>query len=98
MPDRTYIATDLKSLYASVECADRRLDHLATNLVVADESRTEKTICLALSPSQIACGILRRVCRGGLAPHMEEYIRVLLEDDVQQAYDISGSGKLEVIR
>jgi DNA polymerase V len=57
MPDRTYIAIDLKSFYASVECADRRLDPLATNLVVADESRTEKTICLAVSPSLKACGI-----------------------------------------
>ena len=47
---RTYIAIDLKSFYASVECADRQLDPLATNLVVADQSRTEKTICLAVSP------------------------------------------------
>ncbi len=57
MSDRTYIAIDLKSFYASVECADRQLDPLATNLVVADESRTEKTICLAVSPSLKACGI-----------------------------------------
>ena len=58
MPARTYIAIDLKSIPAnSVECADRRLDPLATNLVVADESRTEKTICLAVSPSLKACGI-----------------------------------------
>ncbi len=55
MPDRMYIAIDLKSFYASVECADRRLDPLATNLVVADESRTEKTICLAVSPSLKSC-------------------------------------------
>ena len=54
---RTYIAIDLKSFYASVECTDRQLDPLATNLVVADESRTEKTICLAVSPSLKACGI-----------------------------------------
>ena len=57
MPDRTYIAIDLKSFYASVECADRRLDPLATNLVVADESRTEKTICVAVSPSLKFYGI-----------------------------------------
>ena len=57
MPDRTYIAIDLKSFYASVECADRRLDPLATNLVVADESRTEKTICVAVSPSLKSYGI-----------------------------------------
>ena len=51
MPDRTYIAIDLKSFYASVECMDRNFDPMTTNLVVADESRTEKTICLAVSPS-----------------------------------------------
>ena len=51
MSERTYIAIDLKSFYASVECAERQLDPLTTNLVVADESRTEKTICLAVSPS-----------------------------------------------
>ena len=54
---RTYIAIDLKSFYASVECVDRGLDPLTTNLVVADESRTEKTICLAVSPSLKAYGI-----------------------------------------
>lgn len=56
----TYIAIDLKSFYASVECADRQLDPLDTNLVVADESRTEKTICLAVSPSLKAYGISGR--------------------------------------
>lgn len=54
---RTYIAIDLKSFYASVECVERGLDPLTTNLVVADESRTEKTICLAVSPSLKAYGI-----------------------------------------
>ena len=52
-----YIAIDLKSFYASVECVDRGLDPLKTNLVVADESRTEKTICLAVTPPLKACGI-----------------------------------------
>ena len=52
-----YIAIDLKSFYASVECVERGLDPLTTNLVVADESRTEKTICLAVSPSLKAYGI-----------------------------------------
>ena len=47
----TYLAIDLKSFYASVECVERKLDPLTTNLVVADASRTEKTICLAVSPS-----------------------------------------------
>ena len=54
---RAYIAIDLKSFYASVECADRRLDPLATHLVVADRSRTDKTICLAVSPALKRCGI-----------------------------------------
>ena len=54
---RTYIAIDLKSFYASVECVERGLDPLTTNLVVADKSRTEKTICLAVSPSLKAYGI-----------------------------------------
>jgi len=54
---RTYIAIDLKSFYASVECRERDLDPLTTNLVVADESRTEKTICLAVSPSLKSFGI-----------------------------------------
>jgi DNA polymerase V len=57
MKSRTYIAIDLKSFYASVECVDRNLNPLTTNLVVADESRTEKTICLAVSPSLKAYGI-----------------------------------------
>ncbi len=54
---RQYIAIDLKSFYASVECAERNLDPLKTNLVVADSSRTEKTICLAVSPSLKQYGI-----------------------------------------
>lgn len=57
MADRTYIAIDLKSFYASVECIDRGLDPMTTNLVVADKSRTQKTICLAVSPSLKAYGI-----------------------------------------
>ncbi len=57
---RVYIAIDLKSFYASVECVERGLDPLATNLVVADIDRTEKTICLAVSPSLKAYGISGR--------------------------------------
>lgn len=52
-----YLAIDLKSYYASAECKARGLDPMTTNLVVADESRTEKTICLAVSPALKACGI-----------------------------------------
>ena len=57
MQEGTYIAIDLKSFYASVECMERGLDPMTTNLVVADRSRTEKTICLAVSPSLKAYGI-----------------------------------------
>lgn len=60
MENRTYIAIDLKSFYASVECIERGLDPLGANLVVADASRTEKTICLAVSPSLKAHGISGR--------------------------------------
>lgn len=58
--NRVYIAIDLKSFYASVECAERGLDPMTTNLVVADAARTEKTICLAVSPSLKAWGISGR--------------------------------------
>ena len=60
MKERTYIAIDLKSFYASVECVERGLDPLTTNLVVADAGRTEKTICLAVSPSLKSYGISGR--------------------------------------
>lgn len=60
MKERIYLACDLKSFYASVECIERGLDPLTTNLVVADLSRTEKTICLAVTPSLKAWGISGR--------------------------------------
>ena len=60
MKQNTYIAIDLKSFYASVECIQRGLDPMTTNLVVADKSRTEKTICLAVSPSLKTYGISGR--------------------------------------
>lgn len=60
MGGRSYIAIDLKSFYASVECVDKGLDPLDANLVVADESRTDKTICLAVSPSLKGYGISGR--------------------------------------
>lgn len=58
--NRTYLCIDLKSYYSSVECVDRGLDPLTTNLVVADIGRTEKTICLAVTPSLKAYGISGR--------------------------------------
>ena len=60
MGERTYICIDLKSFYASVECVARGLDPLRTNLVVADKSRTEKTVCLAVTPPMKAYGLSGR--------------------------------------
>ena len=60
--NKIYMCIDLKSFYASVECRERGLDPLDTNLVVADESRTDKTICLAVSPSLKFYGLSGR-CR-----------------------------------
>ena len=57
MPEKAYIAIDLKSFYASVECVERGLDPLTTNLVVADESSTTKTICLAATPAIKSYGV-----------------------------------------
>ena len=60
MKEKIYIAIDLKSFYASVECAERDLDPLDANLVVADESSTDKMICLAVSPALKSIGISGR--------------------------------------
>jgi len=73
LKDRTYVCIDLKSFYASVECVERGLDPLKTNLVVADPERSEKTICLAVSPSMKAMGIPGR-CRVFEIPKNIEYI------------------------
>lgn len=70
---RTYLCIDLKSFYASVECVERGLDPMKTNLVVADPERTEKTICLAVSPSMKALGVKNR-CRIFEIPKGIEYI------------------------
>ena len=77
---KTYIAIDLKSFYASVECAERKFDPLTTNLVVADESRTEKTICLAVSPSLKAYGIPGR-------PRLFEVVRKVKEANRKRLLD-----------
>ncbi len=76
---RKYIAIDLKSFYASVECMERGLDPLTTNLVVADGSRTEKTICLAVSPSLKAYGI------GGRARLFEAVAKVREVNNARRA-------------
>ena len=62
MKQRTYLCIDLKSFYASVECVARGMDPMTENLVVADPERTEKTICLAITPAMKALGIRNR-CR-----------------------------------
>lgn len=83
MPDRWYIAIDLKSFFASVECVLRGLDPLGTNLVVADVSRTEKTICLAVSPSLKAYGISGRA-------RLFEVIEKLKEVNEERRYRAPG--------
>lgn len=70
---RTYICIDLKSFYASVECVERKLNAMTTNLVVADPERTDKTICLAVSPSMKALGVRNR-CRVFEIPENIDYI------------------------
>ncbi len=79
MADKAYIAIDLKSFYASVECVDRGLDPLDANLVVADPTRTEKTICLAVSPSLKAYGIPGRA-------RLFEAIQKVREINAQRRY------------
>ena len=80
---KTYIAIDLKSFYASVECRERGLDPLTTNLVVADASRTDKTICLAVSPSLKAYGIPGRA-------RLFEVVQKLKEVNVQRQMQAPG--------
>ena len=73
MKQRTYLCIDLKSFYASVECVERGLDPMTTNLVVADLERSEKTICLAITPAMKALGIPNR-CRVFEIPKNVKYI------------------------
>jgi DNA polymerase V len=81
--DRQYIAIDLKSFYASVECMDMGLDPLSTNLVVADASRTDKTICLAVSPSLKSFGIPGR-------PRLFEVVQKIHNVNAQRLREIPG--------
>ena len=83
MANKAYIAIDLKSFYASVECVDRGLDPLDTNLVVADPARTEKTICLAVSPSLKSYGIPGRA-------RLFEAIQKVREVNAQRKYKSPG--------
>lgn len=83
MANKAYIAIDLKSFYASVECVDRGLDPLDTNLVVADPTRTEKTICLTVSPSLKSYGIPGRA-------RLFEAIQKVREVNAQRKYKAPG--------
>ena len=83
MTQRTYLAIDLKSYYASAECAARHLDPLTTNLVVADASRTEKTICLAVSPSLKSYGIPGRARLFEVVQRVKEVNNGRLRDAIQ---------------
>ena len=83
MKERTYIAIDLKSFYASVECVERGLNPMTTNLVVADRSRTEKTICLAVSPSLKTYGIPGR-------PRLFEVVQKVKEVNLQRERNAPG--------
>ena len=81
--ERSYIAIDLKSFYASVECNERGLDPLTTNLVVADKSRTDKTICLAVSPSLKSFGVSSR-------PRLFEVLRKVDEINAERRMKAPG--------
>lgn len=76
MTEKTYLAIDLKSFYASVECVERELDPLTTNLLVADLSRTDKTICLAVSPALKTFGLPGRVRLYEAKARIEEENRI----------------------
>ncbi len=84
MADKTYIAIDLKSFYASVECRERSLDPMETNLVVADPTRTSKTICLAVSPALKAYGIPGR-------PRLFEVEQKIREVNAKRRWDAPGN-------
>ena len=83
---RTYIAIDLKSFYASVECVERHFDPLTTNLVVADSTRTEKTICLAVSPSLKAHGISGRARLFEVIQRVKEVNRERLNSAIRSGH------------
>lgn len=93
---RTYIAIDLKSFYASVECIERKRDPLTTNLVVADKSRTEKTICLAVSPSLKSYGISGRPRLFQVVEKIREANRIRLQNGPDREFSGSSNDNEEV--
>lgn len=92
MTQRTYLAIDLKSYYASAECAARHLDPLTTNLVVADASRTEKTICLAVSPSLKSYGIPGRARLFEVVQRVKEVNNGRLRDAIRNKTAVYNDG------
>ena len=86
-----YVAIDLKSFYASVECQERGLNPLTTNLVVADSSRTEKTICLAVSPSLKQYGIPGRA-------RLFEVVQKVRDIKIDEKLNIDENTRPEYIR
>lgn len=96
MKSRTYIAIDLKSFYASVECVERDLDPMTTNLVVADASRTTKTICLAVSPALKAYGISGRARLFEVVQKVKEVNSKRLSKVPGQAFSGSSANDIEL--
>ena len=86
MEDRTYLCVDLKSFYASVECVERGMDPMNTNLVVADPSRTSKTICLAVSPALKSFGVPGR-------PRLFEVIKIVGDINSRRKYKSKKNGE-----
>ena len=104
MKERTYICCDLKSFYASVECVERGLDPMTTNLVVADQRRTEKTICLAVSPSLKAYGIAAVYPADGREEQVKTSLSAFIDQQRQNfqqylvdQYEIAQDARLETL-
>ncbi len=96
MGEKCYIAIDLKSFYASVECRERGLDPLTTNLVVADPTRTEKTICLAVTPALKAYGIPGRARLFEVVERVDEINRERLKKAPEQRFTGKSSNATEL--
>ena len=90
--DHTFICIDLKSYYASVECVERGLDPLSTNLVVADETRTDNTICLAVSPTLKAYGVPGR----GRLREVKDRLKVILHDTGEEVHFIIAPPRMKL--
>ena len=91
MKERTYFCIDMKSFFASVECAERGLNPFETNLIVADESRGNGTICLAITPKMKSLGVRNR-CRRYEIPKGIQYITAMprMQKYIDYAAEIYG--------